>query len=717
MKRLPINGYLEDLGSDIYELNERHSSGDQGNRGESSAMAASTSKYELLYRKSISGFIEEPTTKSITVHELYMGSNDSANCNGGILDSSDSVVADFGNNEVTNAVYEDKTEECALRFSFQMSFDFEKHIKAIKEEDPVEDYVWNSFVERTIWQPEQDIKNVREKTEESVENFVAQIETQDIFEKQVGDLEGNQHVAEKTGDFFESTVIDKFLEKWHQENVERENHERNTRVSCKKAAIFEGPISHGETQSEEDEKETESMVSPEKTMGQNMRDEEDSEFGSEHDDDLIERLKMEVKIARTGGLPTILEDFESPKMVVRPLQIDEKYDHKDHIAEIQKVCKSYSDKMRKLDILNSQTMHAISLLQLKDVPIQLSAPAKSSAPAIKSLHKALSFRQRKAEAGPSMKLVRDLQKDFETVYVGQICLSWAILHWQFGQVKKLLECNTLGVHQYNQVAGEFQHFQVLLQRFLEDEPFRTRSRVENYVNYRCSVRHLLQVPVIKDDSSKYKEDAVSSEMLKDIIEESMHVFWEFLRADKDEPNSTSKAPFQSQVAPHDPMDFELLMDIRTDLQKKEKRLKEIQRGTNYATLDEPNVFPVDLPAAENNGGIEHTVVTNKLRSKDEQVSDESSKAEALWTILEVPPRVPPNTSVGLRDLPVIKTSPAEKTKEIAGESESFVCGTIFNAFILLLLFLLLHLQLLSSFLQACKLTSELKLCIFQISRV
>ncbi|KAK8699769.1 hypothetical protein V6N13_115847 [Hibiscus sabdariffa] len=617
MRRFPINGYLEDLSSDIYELNERHSSSDQGNRGESSAMAASTSKYELLYRKSISGFIEEPTTKSFTVHELYMGSNDSANCNGGILDSSDSVVSDFRNNQETHAVYEDKTEECALRFSFQMSFDFEKHIKAIKEEDPVEDYVWNS----TIEQPEQDIKDVREKTAESVENFVAEIETLDIFEKQVGVLEGNQHVAEKTGDFFESTAIDKFLEKWHQENVERENHERSTRVSCEKAAIFEG-----ETQSEEDEKETESMVSPEKTMGQNMRDD---------DDDLIEWLKMEVRIARTGGLPTILEDFESPKMVVRPLQIDEKYDHKDHIAEIQKVCKSYSDKMRKLDILNSQTMHAISLLQLKDVPIQLSTPAKSSASAIKSLHKALSFRQRKAEAGPTLKLIRDLQKDFETVYVGQTCLSWAILHWQFGQVKKLLECNTLGVHQYNQVAGEFQHFQVLLQRFLEDEPFRARSRVENYVNYRCSVRHLLQVPVIKDDSSKYKEDAVSSEMLKDILEESMHVFWEFLRADKDEPNSNSKAPFQSQVAPSDPMDFELLMDIRTDLQKKEKRLKEIQRGTNYATLDEPNVFPVDLPPAENNGGIEHTVVTNKLRSKDEQISDESSKAEALWTILQV----------------------------------------------------------------------------------
>ncbi|KAK8717417.1 hypothetical protein V6N13_044686 [Hibiscus sabdariffa] len=86
---LPITGYLDNLSSDIYELDERHSVDhvvDQGNRGESSAMVASTSsKYEILYRKSINGFIEEPMTKSFTVHKLYMGSNDSANCNGGFL--------------------------------------------------------------------------------------------------------------------------------------------------------------------------------------------------------------------------------------------------------------------------------------------------------------------------------------------------------------------------------------------------------------------------------------------------------------------------------------------------------------------------------------------------------------------------------------------------------------------------------------------------------
>ncbi|PPD96257.1 hypothetical protein GOBAR_DD06710 [Gossypium barbadense] len=416
--RFSTSRFLEGSDSNIDDFNEIRSNDhvDEGNREtESSPMVASTSKYEFLCSTGVSGFVEEPETKSFTVHAFFMGSND---------------YVEAEKTEETNAVFEEKTEECALRFSF---FEFEKQIEVIKKEEPVEDYVGRSSVESSV-------------------------------EKQVGDM----------------------------------------------------------------------------------------------------------------------EDFESPKMVqeLGPLKIDEKYDHKHHMGEIQKVYKSYSDKMRKLDILNSQTMHAISLLKLKDVPIQVSTLGKSSAAPTKSLHKALSFKQRKAEAEPAMKLIRDLHKDFETVYVGQICLSWAILHWQFGQVKKLLDCdNSLAIHHYNQVAEEFQHFQVLLQRFIEDEPFRTGHRVENYTYSRCSVRHLLQVPVIKDDCSKCKDDAISCEMLKDIIEESLLVFREFLRADKDEANSTSKA-LRSQVAPHEPIDFEFLMDVKTHLHKKEKRLKEIQRGTN-----------------------------------------------------------------------------------------------------------------------------------------
>ncbi|XP_022776878.1 uncharacterized protein LOC111318346 [Durio zibethinus] len=757
--RFPTNRYLEVndsgacLDSNFDELKESESS-DQGNReAENSGLVASSSKYEFLYRKGISGFVKEPKIESYTVHAFCMGSNDYANCNGRILVSRDSADGDIGkfevevedviekkaedpvesfigekvlensveetvvngrktekpveekaedsiesfiaekNSEKTKAGFENKTEESVLRFFFEKSFEkqikeghsveanvavedkaddsvgsstvessFEKPELAIEAEDSVE----NSSVEKFSEKPKQEIETediFEEKAKESVENCI----TEKILEKHACDMEGNDHVEEKLGDFFGSPVIDICLEKWHQEkeesdedgekfrprskvevesityevlanrldlrpesyqltdglkveNMEQEIHERNTSVSDPEAAIIKGLISDsddefielepqseklcvmGETHSGEDlrtedkdgdedfnHKETESVVSPDKTKEPTLQEEFISSYEEQEDDSehygLIERLRMELKMARTGGLPTILEESESPKIVeeLGPLHIDEKHDHKDHIAEIQKVYKSYSDKMRKLDILNSQTMHAISLLQLKDIPVRLSSTfGKSSAPAIKSLlsQNLWPFKQRKVEADPATKLIRDLLKDFETVYVGQVCLSWEMLHWQYGKVKMLLECDSHGIHQYNQVAGEFQHFQVLVQRFLEDEPFQARPRVENYVKNRCALRHLLQVPVIKDDCSKYMEDAMSSEMLTDIIEESMQVFWEFLRADKDEANATSKTPQQAQVAPHDPIDLELLMDVRTDLQKKEKRLKEIQRSTN-----------------------------------------------------------------------------------------------------------------------------------------
>lgn len=76
---------------------------------------------------------------------------------------------------------------------------------------------------------------------------------------------------------------------------------------------------------------------------------------------LIDQLKLELKNVRTGGLPTILEESESPKIVydLKPLRIEEKLEHKDRLEGIQKFYKLYADKMRKLDILNYQTVNAI----------------------------------------------------------------------------------------------------------------------------------------------------------------------------------------------------------------------------------------------------------------------------------------------------------------------------------------------------------------------
>lgn len=104
-------------------------------------------------------------------------------------------------------------------------------------------------------------------------------------------------------------------------------------------------------------------------FGLDLDDDNELESPEEHDD-IIEQIKREIKNVRTGGLPTISEEdqSESTKMVenlkLKPLKIEEKLEYKDRIAEIQKVYKSYAEKMRKLDILNNQTMHAIGESQV-----------------------------------------------------------------------------------------------------------------------------------------------------------------------------------------------------------------------------------------------------------------------------------------------------------------------------------------------------------------
>lgn len=89
-----------------------------------------------------------------------------------------------------------------------------------------------------------------------------------------------------------------------------------------------------------------------------------------------------------------------------------------------------------------------------------------------------------------------LHKELELVYVGQVCLSWEILYWQQRKLQELQQYDAQEFHRYNLVASEFQLFQVLLQRFIEDESFQG-PRVQNYVRNRCVLRSFLQVPPIR----------------------------------------------------------------------------------------------------------------------------------------------------------------------------------------------------------------------------
>ncbi|KAK9063579.1 hypothetical protein SSX86_017450 [Deinandra increscens subsp. villosa] len=318
--------------------------------------------------------------------------------------------------------------------------------------------------------------------------------------------------------------------------------------------------------------------------------------GEDEDDVLLEhqeligQMKMELKNARTGGLPTILEECETPRVKedYKPLQINEKLEHRDQMAEIQKFYKSYAEKMRKLDVLNYQTLQAINFLRMKH-PDQTNTGENTSLSAIKSvlLPSLWPCKLRRIYADPTLKSITELHKDLEIVYVGQACLSWEILHWQYKKAKELQLYDPQGYRSYNQIAIEFQQFHVLLRRFTEDELFQG-PRVQNFTKQRCTLRGLLQVPAIRDDNLKEKNarkkeegDAVSISSMAKMIKESMMVFWEFLHTDKDTTNLFLTIILQGSKAHlQDPADSDLFMDIKTIHQKKERRLKDMLRTGN-----------------------------------------------------------------------------------------------------------------------------------------
>ncbi|WOK96840.1 hypothetical protein Cni_G05548 [Canna indica] len=316
----------------------------------------------------------------------------------------------------------------------------------------------------------------------------------------------------------------------------------------------------------------------------NLKDAGEGEYGEleslwEHQD-LIEQLRMELRKMRDIGLPTILEESESPGTVedLKPLKMDESFLHEDPMNELQKSYRTYRERMRKFDILNYQKMYAIGFLQLDD-PHQSVGSKKTLMPSIQSILSQSSWSiRRKSSNHPTDKLIRELQSDLEMVYVGQTCLSWEFLRWQHEKARELPESDPFKNHYYNQVAGEFQQFQVNIQRFIENESFQG-PRLLNYIQNRCVLRNLLQVPVIREDYFKDKmedeQKGITSEVMVDIMEESIRIFWEFVKGDKDESPGILKGFMGTHAELQDPSDFDLMEDIQSDLHKKDKKLKDI----------------------------------------------------------------------------------------------------------------------------------------------
>ncbi|KAL8052506.1 hypothetical protein ABFX02_05G009300 [Erythranthe guttata] len=312
-------------------------------------------------------------------------------------------------------------------------------------------------------------------------------------------------------------------------------------------------------------------------------EEEDEDVLSEHEN-LVQQMKMELKnCSRIKGLPTISEEFETPKIeedLLKPLQIDRKIEYKDVINEIQNFYKCYTDKMRKLDILNYQTLQAISFLQLKESEVLTACKKKADYLTPSILPKFLKRKVQRVYADPMQKSIKEMHRDLELIYVGKLCLSWEILCWLYVKGQELMDYDSQGHnHSYNRAAEDFQQFQVLMQRFIEDEPFQG-NRNQNYVRSRCMIRSLLHVPTIKDDCSKAKKeikeetDAISLKQLVEMIKESMLIFREFIFADKKATRNAVLKGIQ------EPQNSELLVDVVSKLQKKERRIQEHIRSRN-----------------------------------------------------------------------------------------------------------------------------------------
>ncbi|KAG8663188.1 hypothetical protein MANES_01G185800v8 [Manihot esculenta] len=594
-----------------------------------SVFLASTNKYEFLSGKGICGFVEEPVTLSFTVHELFPDSNNDAIINTPIADTGEFTDEDFQDVEM-DAEPEDKAEKAGPFFkSFVIDeASEEKHEqetlmgnKNLEEEELISDD--RVTVDRGFGEHEWDA----EKKENSVKSLAIEeasekpepetsTEANSSDEPEVDALDTNSEllVNGNDGEVFESEVaVSVGVRPESSVLVDEEKTEHNREIEAvsmrdqftdsddeyieiklqlDKEMLSKEDLSNAVDKEEEQklvhdtaELEFDSSFHEQKSSDSHVQNDTDYMY---EDQDIIEQLKMGLKLARTGGLPTILEESESeeleiPKPVheLRPMKVeDQKFEHKDLLEEIRKIYKSYLDKMRKLDVLNFQTMHSLSLLQMKDT-VQFQTARKSST--ISLLSQNLLSCRGTAVIDPMEKVIADMQSDLETIYVGQLCLSWEILLWQYRKAQELQKYDSQGSHQYNQVADEFQLFQVLVQRFLENEQFQG-PRVLNYVKSRCILRSLLQVPLVKEDSFKDKckggdenEDAITSQMLIETIEQSMRDFWEFLRADKEESSLILRGHQKTNVNLQDHVDSELLTDIRTDFQK-DKKLKDILRS-------------------------------------------------------------------------------------------------------------------------------------------
>ena len=368
-------------------------------------LAANLNKCEFFSGQDINCFLEEPKAMSFTIQELYMGSDEFPVPETQILETQLSSNQDFqGDFSETEA--DDLEEVNDIVDGFGIGEILEK-----RQEDELSDMGDDQVVEvssvEEVFQDQQEQGNCPEaefssetaksgeKTfdfsnwvESFLENYALTSDEEPISNiLSDGSSRKDQNIDSIIYDFSRESDREFVNEELNPETasppqaIDEKNEENSSElVSQKEEGIVFSAEHNNDSEDEYIELEVHKQspptsLAPKSCTEEKHHEEAEEEKNSENDlefvwehEDVIEQLKWELKLARTGGLPTILEeesDSESPKeenMNLKPLKIDLKFGYKDQMEEIQKVYRIYAEKMRKLDILNNQTMHAVGKL-------------------------------------------------------------------------------------------------------------------------------------------------------------------------------------------------------------------------------------------------------------------------------------------------------------------------------------------------------------------
>uniref|UniRef100_A0A803P7Z2 Uncharacterized protein n=1 Tax=Cannabis sativa TaxID=3483 RepID=A0A803P7Z2_CANSA len=192
---------------------------------------------------------------------------------------------------------------------------------------------------------------------------------------------------------------------------------------------------------------------------------------------------------------------------------------------------------------------------------------------------------------------RNPYHELEAAYVAQICLTWEALNWNYKKFQEKRRMKGINNERRNmninsddeydigcpgQIAQQFQQFQVLLQRYIENEPYENGRRPEIYARMRLLAPKLLQVPEYRDSLDDQRDDEgagsrISSPTFLIIMEDCIHTFMNFLKADKENTCQIITSLFRRKRRKGS-VDPTLLQLIKKVNQKKKMKLKDLRRA-------------------------------------------------------------------------------------------------------------------------------------------